>query len=58
MRGRGRLRDLPATPARPPRRAQSAVLSSSGKPAPLTLGQGVLRILRALLPVVTLYIGN
>ena len=62
MRGRGRLRDLPPQPLR----ARLGALRNlppflklvwQTSPA-LTLGQGVLRILRALLPVVTLYIGK
>ena len=62
MRGRGRLRDLPPQPLR----ARLGALRNlppflklvwQTSPA-LTLGQGVLRILRALLPVITLYIGK
>ena len=62
MRGRGRLRELPPQPLR----ARLGALRNlppflklvwQTSPA-LTLGQGVLRILRALLPVVTLYIGK
>ena len=62
MRGRGRLRDPPPQPLR----ARLGALRNlppflkliwQTSPA-LTLGQGVLRILRALLPVVTLYIGK
>ena len=62
MRGRGRLRELPPQPLR----ARLGALRNlppflklvwQTSPA-LTLGQGVLRILRALLPVITLYIGK
>ena len=62
MRGRGRLRDPPPQPLR----ARLGALRNlppflklvwQTSPA-LTLGQGVLRILRALLPVITLYIGK
>ena len=62
MRGRGRLREPPPQPLR----ARLGALRNlppflklvwQTSPA-LTLGQGVLRILRALLPVITLYIGK
>ncbi len=62
VRGRDRLRDPPPQPLR----ARLGALRNlppflklvwQTSPA-LTLGQGVLRILRALLPVITLYIGK
>ena len=62
MRGRDRLRDPPPQPLR----ARLGALRNlppflklvwQTSPA-LTLGQGVLRVLRALLPVITLYIGK
>src|SRR5688572_24774202 len=62
MRGRDRLRDPPSQPLRTRLGALRNLppflkLVWQTSPA-LTLGQGALRIVRALLPVITLYIGK